>query len=143
MATVTVETSAVYLTVQNLSSWSIVAMNRKLGPGASADVPRRYINYWRAKDLAELVNKGYISITIDNQVYSLSGYGPLSVEFIQGLAEPTAAPFSGLLTFANADRPGVGGMPDGTMIWNTDTLIPNWADATSGTGWVDATGADV
>lgn len=142
MATVTVENSAVNLTIQNLSAHAIVALNRKLEIGGSADVPRRYLNYDRAKDLAELINAGYISVTVDDTTYSLSGFGPLTAEFIQGLAEPTGAPFAGVLSYPTASRPAAGAVPDGTMAWDSTLAQPIWAKAAGATGWVDATGAD-
>lgn len=128
MAYVTINPGAVLLNIVSKQQFSIALANRVLPPGGSGTIAANRIvgNYYRAKELSELVAKGYIDVQL-NGVNLTPGQ---LLELDTGLMSPPS--------FADATRPLPADVGSGYTIWNTDDMDTNVSD---GTNWLDSTGA--
>jgi len=130
------QSNDVKLTIHNSSAQTLVVVSVKLTPGQSKTVPLRYVleNYQRALDLSSLVNDGKVQITYNNTAYNYVNVGPLTPEYLAGLATPSAKQFGqSSMTGLAAGRPAFGDVPTGFMYFATDTGALSIND---GTAWV-------
>lgn len=131
-----IQTDDVQLTIYNYSAYTLVVVNVKLAPGQSKTVPLRYVleNYQRSLELASLVNNGDIQITYNNTTYNYTDIGPLTPEYLAGLATPSAKQYGqASATGLAVERPAIANVPEGFQYFSTDTGALNISD---GSAWV-------
>lgn len=131
-----VQTTDIKLTIHNSSAQTLVAVSVKLTPGQTKTVPLRYVleNYQRALDLSSLVNAGKIQITFNNASYDYINVGPLTPDYLAGLATPSAKQYGqASMTGLAAARPVISDVPAGFQYFATDTGALNISD---GAAWV-------
>jgi hypothetical protein len=134
-----VQTNDIKLTIHNSSAHTLVVVSAKLTPGQSKTVPLRYVleNYQRALELAALVNSGAIQITYNNTTYSYTDVGPLTPEYLAGLATPSAKQYGqASATGLAVARPAIAHVPAGFQYFATDTFV---LSISTGVAWKDAT----
>jgi len=148
--TIFVTTSNLYLSVTNIANpaHALVVVNRLIKTGETKSIPLRYItdNYYRAKELQDLVHSNNIQVTFNNAEFDFTSLGPLSEQYLGALATPSAPPMGQLLVYdALADLPVFSTVPVGFCVYCLDTdgggtALPLYATSTH---WLDAAGTIV
>lgn len=133
--TINAQATEVKLTIRNVSSHRLSAINVSLYPGEEKTVPLRYVSgdHFRAYDLYKMTLRRLIQVSLGNS-------GVLSANYLLSLQAPTAAPYGETVAMVGTDRPDPATVPVGFTVFNTTTSLLNVSD---GTDYLDPTGAIV
>lgn len=85
-----------------------------------------------------VVTRSLSDLDRDTQLKALVIAGSVSLAFAKTAADAVEIGYEKLPVYTNITRPAANTMTDGTMIWNSDDLAPNFSSLSN--RWFDAVG---